>query len=118
MLTLTSMLQRATRLYGGRIAIVDPEGRFTWNDFVDRAARAAGVLESLGIRPGDRFGIKPPKFSSRIARIEKTRVEEIGAYPAGLERKFTEAKNTKFQRQLDEFSFVSSHLPCLPMAYV
>ena len=57
MLTLTSMLSRAARFHGDRTAIVDREGRFTWNDFVDRVARAAGVLESLGVKRGDRFGI-------------------------------------------------------------
>ena len=56
-LTLTSMLSRAARLNGGRTAIVDPEGRFSWNEFVDRVARAAGVLESLGVKRGGRFGI-------------------------------------------------------------
>ena len=51
------MLRRAARLNGGPTAIVDPEGRFTWNGFVDRVARAATVLESLGVKRGDRFGI-------------------------------------------------------------
>lgn len=57
MLTLTSMLDRAARFNGDRTAVIDAEGRFTWNGFVNRVSRAAGVLESLGVKRGERFGI-------------------------------------------------------------
>ena len=57
MLTLTSMLRRTVRLYGDRPAIVDEEGIFTWDQFADRVARAAGMLAALGVKPGERFGI-------------------------------------------------------------
>ena len=55
MQTLTSALDRARRLYGGRVAVVDRERTFTWNEFCDRVARAAAVLQSLGVKRGDRF---------------------------------------------------------------
>jgi long-chain acyl-CoA synthetase len=57
MLTLTSVLQRAVRLYGDRPAILDSERNFTWGQFAERAARAAGVLRFLGIEAGERYGI-------------------------------------------------------------
>jgi long-chain acyl-CoA synthetase len=57
MLTLTSALERAMRLYGRRTAIRDAERDFTWAEFTDRVARAATVLHDLGIRRGDRFAI-------------------------------------------------------------
>ena len=57
MLTMVSAIDRARRLYGARPAIVDAEGTFTWTQFTDRVMRAAGVLQSLGVRPGDRYGI-------------------------------------------------------------
>lgn len=57
MLTLTSALDRARRLYGPRRAIVDRERIFTWNEFIDRVARAAAVLQSLGVKRGDRYAI-------------------------------------------------------------
>lgn len=57
MLTLNSALDRTLRLYGERNAVVDDEGSFTWLQFADRAARAAGLLRRLGVEPGERFGI-------------------------------------------------------------
>jgi long-chain acyl-CoA synthetase len=50
-------LQRAAALYASRPAILDREGDMTWSRYVERIARAAGVLKTLGINPGDRFGI-------------------------------------------------------------
>src|SRR5690606_41228444 len=57
MLTMTSALDRAYRLHGQRLAVVDRERNFTWNEFVDRVARAATVLQGLGVRRGDRYGV-------------------------------------------------------------
>ena len=57
MLTMVSAIERARRLYGRRPAIVDDEGTFTWTEFTDRAMRAAGALRSMGVKPGDRYGI-------------------------------------------------------------
>lgn len=57
MLTVTSMLNRTLRAFGPQAAIVDPEGTFTWTEFGNRVARAAGVLQSLGVGEGDRYAI-------------------------------------------------------------
>lgn len=57
MLTLTSMIKRTVRLFGEHTAVLHPQSSFTWNEFAQRIARAASVLQSLGIRPGQRFGI-------------------------------------------------------------
>jgi len=57
MLTLASNLKRSARIFGDRIAVVDPEGRFTWAQFIDRARRCATVLLESGLGPGDRFAI-------------------------------------------------------------
>jgi len=56
-LTLTSIMNRTLHLFGSRPAIIDPEGIWTWAEFGDRVARATGVLMSLGVRRGDRYGI-------------------------------------------------------------
>ena len=57
MLTLASNLERSARLFGDRVAVVDPEGCFCWTEFVDRARRCATVLSESGLRAGDRFAI-------------------------------------------------------------
>ena len=57
MLTMVSALERVQRLYGPRRAIIDREGEFTWSEFFDRVTRAAGILQGLGIRRGDRYAI-------------------------------------------------------------
>lgn len=57
MLTLSSALHRLATNYADRPAIIDAEGEFTWAEYVDRIARAASLLQSLGVKRGDRFGI-------------------------------------------------------------
>jgi long-chain acyl-CoA synthetase len=57
MLTMSSALDRCRRLYGGRRAIVDPEGTWSWAEHLDRVASAAGLLQQLGVKSGERFGI-------------------------------------------------------------
>lgn len=55
--TLPEALRAVVRHNGPRTAIVDPEGRFTWTEFIDRVARAAAVLRERGVRAGERFAI-------------------------------------------------------------
>lgn len=57
MLTLPSLLSRTARLYGANPAIRDPEGDLTWAQYIERIARAAGMLRGLGLVPGERFAI-------------------------------------------------------------
>lgn len=57
MLTLASNLNRSARLFGDRVAVVDPQGNFTWAEFTDRARRCATLLGESGLRAGDRFAI-------------------------------------------------------------
>ena len=57
MLSLAGALDRCGRLYGERPAIIDRERIFSWTEHLDRVARAAGLLASLGVGCGERFGI-------------------------------------------------------------
>lgn len=57
MLTMTSVLDRALRLYSGRTAIIDQDREYNWSEFYNRIAKAASVLTDLGIGQGDRFAI-------------------------------------------------------------
>lgn len=55
MLTLSNLLLSTSRHYATRTAIHTPSGHLTWAAYADRIARCAGMLASLGLRPGDRF---------------------------------------------------------------
>jgi long-chain acyl-CoA synthetase len=57
MITQLSALDRARKLYADNPAIVDRERNFTWAEHVDRAEKLAGALQTMGVGPGDRFGI-------------------------------------------------------------
>lgn len=57
MLTLNSLLDRAVRLWGERIAMIDDDRVLTWRQFGERVAKVAGALAAAGIRCGDRFAV-------------------------------------------------------------
>ena len=57
MLSMSSALDRCHRCYGRKPAIVDYEGGWCWDEHLDRVARAASLLQSLGVKRGERFGI-------------------------------------------------------------
>jgi len=54
---LSTILSENARIHGRRPAVLDGDGMFTWVDFADRVARAAGVFHSLDLRRGERFAI-------------------------------------------------------------
>jgi acyl-CoA synthetase (AMP-forming)/AMP-acid ligase II len=54
---LSTILAENARIHRRRPAVLDDDGMFTWSDFADRVARAAGVLRSLGLRRGERFAL-------------------------------------------------------------
>jgi len=57
MLTLSSALDRCQRYYANNLAVADPEGRWTWEQHLDRVTRLAGALQALGVKQGSTFGI-------------------------------------------------------------
>lgn len=56
-LTPTALLDRAAAVYGDRLAVVDGAVRRTYRELQDRCLRQAGVLDELGVRPGDRVAV-------------------------------------------------------------
>ena len=52
--------RRARTLYGGREAVVDGEGRWTYEGFFDRCDRWSSALASMGVGQGDRVAYIAP----------------------------------------------------------
>jgi fatty-acyl-CoA synthase len=59
-LTPLLFLERSARVFGGRVAVVEGERRFTYAELRDRSLRLAGALRDLGIDPGDRVAVLAP----------------------------------------------------------
>ncbi len=68
MLTLPSLLQRTARMYGANAAIREPGHTLDWAHYVERIARAAGMLRALGLVPGERFAVLS-RNSARYAEL-------------------------------------------------
>jgi long-chain acyl-CoA synthetase len=56
-LTLPNLLRATALTHGARVAIRDQAGELNWEEYVARIARTAGMLRSLGLKPGERFAI-------------------------------------------------------------
>ncbi|MGQ3355136.1 MAG: long-chain-fatty-acid--CoA ligase [Phreatobacter sp.] len=54
---LTLAVHRARRLFPTKTAVIFADRRRTWEEFADRVARLAGVLQDLGVGPGDRVAM-------------------------------------------------------------
>ena len=52
--------QRAIRVYGNRVGVIDGDARWTYREFARRCVGLAWGLHDLGIRPGDRVAVLSP----------------------------------------------------------
>ena len=59
-LSITQPLHRAARETPDRIATVDGGRQRTWREIASRTRRIAGVLQGLGVAPGDRVALLAP----------------------------------------------------------
>jgi long-chain acyl-CoA synthetase len=57
LLTLSNLLRATAQSHGKRVAIRDGAGNLTWEEYLARIQRTAGMLRNLGLEPGDRFAI-------------------------------------------------------------
>lgn len=57
MIALTGILARAARHFGDRVALHEDDRRWSWGGLLERAARLAGALRAVGLRPGDRVAL-------------------------------------------------------------
>jgi fatty-acyl-CoA synthase len=76
-LTPLEFARRARRLYGGCEAVIDGNLRFTYQEFLDRCDRWSAVLQSLGVRPGDRVAYIAPNTHAQLESFYA--VPQIGA---------------------------------------
>jgi fatty-acyl-CoA synthase len=53
-LTQVRFLERATKIYGPKTAVICEHERWTYGEYADRVERLANAMEDLGVRPGDR----------------------------------------------------------------
>src|SRR4051812_33144953 len=59
-LTPTRFLERAERIFAGRLALIDGERRFTYRELGERCARLAGALVEAGVEAGARVSVLAP----------------------------------------------------------
>ncbi len=65
-LTPLEFARRARSLYGDRLAVVDGDLRLTYAQFFDRCDRWSAVLQSFGIRHGDRVAYIAPNTHAQL----------------------------------------------------
>jgi len=63
-----SFLDRSVLVFPERVAVVDGEVSWTYEEFGRRTKRLAGMLEDLGVGPGDRVAVLAPNVSIRPTR--------------------------------------------------
>jgi len=76
-LTPMEFARRARRLYADREAVVDGELRLTYRQFFERCDRWSSVLQSMGIRKGDRVAYIAPNTHAHLEAYYA--VPQIGA---------------------------------------
>ena len=54
---LQDLLTRAAGSYGGKVAVIDGDRRFTYGQLSEYSNRFASALAKLGVRKGDRIAI-------------------------------------------------------------
>ncbi len=65
-LTPLDFARRARRLYGNREAVVDEHRRYTYEEFLDRCDRWSAVLQSFGVKQGDRVAYIAPNTHAQL----------------------------------------------------
>ncbi len=65
-LTPLEFARRARKFYPERVAVIDGEFRWTYEQFFARCDRWSAVLQQLGIQPGDRVAYLSPNTHSQL----------------------------------------------------
>src|SRR6185437_6761006 len=88
-LTPLDFARRARRLYPDSAAVIDEDRRFTYEEFFDRCDRWSAVLQSFGIRAGDRVAYIAPNTHAQLESFYA--VPQIGAVLVPINYRLTAA---------------------------
>ena len=65
-LTPLSFLERAVRVWPGKVAVIYGRRRLTYSEFAAEVARVAGALRASGVEPGDRVAYLMPNLPEML----------------------------------------------------
>ena len=89
--------RRARRLYSTREAVVDGDGRFTYEHFFERCDRWSAALQALGVKQGDRVVYIAPNTHAQLESFYA--VPQIGAVLVPV----------NFRLTSDDFAYIINH---------
>ena len=96
-LTPLEFSRRARALYPDREAVIDGERRFSYRQFFERCDRFSAVLQSWGIRPGDRVAYIAPNTHAHLEGYYA--VPQIGAVIVPI----------NYRLVADDFAYIINH---------
>ena len=96
-LTPLEFSRRARALYPDREAVVDGERRFSYRQFFERCDRFSAVLQTWGIRPGDRVAYIAPNTHAHLEGYYA--VPQIGAVIVPI----------NYRLVADDFAYILNH---------
>jgi fatty-acyl-CoA synthase len=96
-LTPLDFLRRARKLHGTREAVVDGNGRWTYEEFGRRCDRWSSALQKLGVKRGDRVGYIAPNTHAQLESFYA--VPQIGAVLVPM----------NFRLVADDFRYLIQH---------
>jgi fatty-acyl-CoA synthase len=96
-LTPLEFSRRARALYPDREAVVDGERRFSYRQFFERCDRFSAVLQTWGIRPGDRVAYIAPNTHAHLEGYYA--VPQIGAVIVPI----------NYRLVADDFAYIINH---------
>ena len=96
-LTPLEFMRRSRKLYPEREAVVDGDLRLTYADFGDRCDRWSAVLQSFGVRKGDRVAYLAPNTHAQLEGFYA--VPQIGAVLVPI----------NFRLTANDFAYIINH---------
>src|SRR5262249_16988695 len=96
-LTPLEFMRRTRRLHGEPERVVDGDRKLTYAEFFDRCDRWSLVLQSMGVRPGDRVAYIAPNTLGQLESFYA--VPQIGAVLVPI----------NYRLIADDFAYILAH---------